>query len=122
MGDRGGVDALCRVTYCGFYSLKLVSEAACKPFDRTRNGLSLGEAGGLRDPRAGSDGEGSRRAGPGDRLGLRGRRAPHDGSAPRGRGRIRAMKAALEDAGNPAVDYVNADGTAHSGERQDGVA
>ncbi len=40
----GGVDALCRITYCGFYSLKLVSEVACKPFDRTRTGLSLGEA------------------------------------------------------------------------------
>jgi 3-oxoacyl-(acyl-carrier-protein) synthase len=107
----GGVDALCRITYCGFYSLKLVSEAACKPFDRTRNGLSLGEAAAfvLLEPEATAGSRAiARVTGWGCAADAHHMTAPH----PQGAGAIRAMKAALEDAGNPTVDYVNAHGTA----------
>lgn len=112
----GGVDALCRITYSGFYSLKLVSEGRCKPFDRTRNGLSLGEAAAflVLEP------EETVRARGGHVLGwvtgwgcsadAHHMTAPH----PEGAGAIRAMKLALEDAGKSPADvhYVNAHGTA----------
>ncbi|MCB9727716.1 MAG: beta-ketoacyl-[acyl-carrier-protein] synthase family protein [Deltaproteobacteria bacterium] len=39
----GGADALCLTTYAGFSSLRLMSEHPCRPFDRDRDGLSLGE-------------------------------------------------------------------------------
>jgi 3-oxoacyl-[acyl-carrier-protein] synthase-1 len=43
----GGVDTLCGSVLFGFNSLGLVSQEKCKPFDATRDGLSLGEAGGF---------------------------------------------------------------------------
>lgn len=39
-----GVDALSRITVNGFGSLQLLSKGACKPFDRNRDGITLGEA------------------------------------------------------------------------------
>ncbi len=39
----GGADELCRVTYNGFISLKITDSEPCKPFDRERKGLNLGE-------------------------------------------------------------------------------
>jgi 3-oxoacyl-[acyl-carrier-protein] synthase II len=39
----GGSDALCRLTYAGFNSLRAVDTEPAKPFDRCRKGLSLGE-------------------------------------------------------------------------------
>jgi len=40
----GGVDSLCLNTLYGFNSLELISADPCKPFDRRRKGLNLGEA------------------------------------------------------------------------------
>ncbi len=39
----GGADELCRVTYNGFISLMITDGAPCRPFDRDRKGLNLGE-------------------------------------------------------------------------------
>ncbi len=39
----GGTDELCKVTYNGFISLMITDESPCKPFDKNRNGLNLGE-------------------------------------------------------------------------------
>jgi 3-oxoacyl-[acyl-carrier-protein] synthase-1 len=39
----GGVDSLCFTTLYGFNSLQLMSANACKPFDVSRDGISLGE-------------------------------------------------------------------------------
>lgn len=39
----GGADELCRVTYNGFISLMITDDKACRPFDRRRKGLNLGE-------------------------------------------------------------------------------
>ena len=39
----GGADELCHVTYNGFISLMITDETPCKPFDRDRKGLNLGE-------------------------------------------------------------------------------
>jgi 3-oxoacyl-[acyl-carrier-protein] synthase-1/3-oxoacyl-[acyl-carrier-protein] synthase II len=39
----GGTDELCHVTYNGFISMMIADSAPCKPFDRDRKGLNLGE-------------------------------------------------------------------------------
>lgn len=43
----GGVDSLCLSTLYGFNSLQLLSNEMCRPFDETRNGISIGEAAGF---------------------------------------------------------------------------
>ena len=42
----GGADGLCRLTFTGFNSLNALDPAACRPFDRRRRGLTLGEGAG----------------------------------------------------------------------------
>ena len=39
----GGADGLCRLTFSGFNALGAVAQDACRPFDRRRMGLGLGE-------------------------------------------------------------------------------
>ena len=43
----GGSDSLCEVSYSGFSSLKLVDPENCKPFDKRRQGLVIGEGAGI---------------------------------------------------------------------------
>lgn len=39
----GGTDALARLTFSGFNALKLMDAAPCRPFDRSRAGMNIGE-------------------------------------------------------------------------------
>jgi 3-oxoacyl-[acyl-carrier-protein] synthase II len=39
----GGTDALARLTFSGFNALKLMDPGPCRPFDRQRAGMSIGE-------------------------------------------------------------------------------
>lgn len=39
----GGADSLCRMTYSGFNALQALDRQPCRPFDRQRAGISLGE-------------------------------------------------------------------------------
>lgn len=41
----GGAEALCRMTFGGFSSLKAMDASPCRPFSRDRAGLNLGEGG-----------------------------------------------------------------------------
>lgn len=43
----GGSDVLARLTYGGFNSLRSVDPDPCRPFDRNRKGLSIGEGAGI---------------------------------------------------------------------------
>lgn len=112
----GGVDSLCRLTYSGFHSLKLLDAAPCRPFDRRRRGLSLGEGAAFllleNEARARARGASiwGEVSGWGCTADAYHATAPH----PQGEGALAAMTAALADAGlSPAqVDYVNAHGTA----------
>lgn len=43
----GGSDALCQLTLSGFNALRLVDTEACRPFDVSRAGMNIGEAGAV---------------------------------------------------------------------------
>lgn len=43
----GGADELCKVTYNGFASLMITDNQPCRPFDKKRRGLNLGEGAGV---------------------------------------------------------------------------
>ena len=43
----GGTDALSRLTYSGFNLLRLMDTAPCRPFDRSRAGMNIGEGAGI---------------------------------------------------------------------------
>jgi 3-oxoacyl-[acyl-carrier-protein] synthase II len=43
----GGADAMCRMTFTGFYRLGAVDPRACRPFDADRQGILTGEGAGV---------------------------------------------------------------------------
>ena len=112
----GGSDVLARLTYGGFNSLRSVDPDPCRPFDRERRGLSIGEAAGIlvfeEEERA------RRRGAPilGEFLGYGVTSDAFHMTAPdpSGAAGARTILAALDGAGRVAadVDYVNAHGTA----------
>ena len=105
----GGVDTLCGSVLYGFNSLGLVSQAQCKPFDATRDGLSLGEAGGFALLER-MEGASLSLRGYGESSDAHHMSAPH----PEGLGARLAMGDALARAGlQPAdIGYLNLHGTA----------
>ena len=108
----GGVDSLCATTLYGFNSLQLVSARPCRPWSRSRDGLSIGEAAGfalLEWPER-ADGSPLLLLGFGESSDAYHMSAPH----PQGDGAVAAMQAALASAGVAAaeIDYVNLHGTA----------
>jgi 3-oxoacyl-[acyl-carrier-protein] synthase II len=111
----GGVDALTRICFMGFNALKLLDPTPCRPFDRDRRGMSIGEAAAflvLEDAErchARGGRPHARLAGYGMTTDAHHVTAPH----PEGEGMIRAMQMALTDGdlAPAAVDYVNAHGT-----------
>ena len=112
----GGADELCRVTYNGFISLMITDDSPCRPFDRDRKGLNLGEGAAILILES-------------DRV-LRNREKPARafvlgyGSAcdgyhltapsPEGKGLRNALTDALLESGKTAGDiaFINAHGTA----------
>ncbi len=112
----GGADELSRISYNGFISLMITSDEPCRPFDKNRKGLNLGEGGAVlvlesgesirrrkKEPRAFVLGYGS--VSDGYHL-----TAPH----PEGRGLRRALNDAFDDSGKQPEDlgFINAHGTA----------
>ena len=104
----GGVDSLCLSVIHGFDALELTSTQPCRPFDRERDGISLGEAAGF--ALITRDAAGPRLIGYGESADAHHMSHPH----PEGLGAQLAMDAALARAGIPAttIDYVNLHGTA----------
>jgi 3-oxoacyl-[acyl-carrier-protein] synthase II len=116
LGLSGGSEALCELTFTGFNALRVMSDAPCRPFDRDRKGLSLGEGAAVlvlesyehaveRGARIYAEVCGY--AINSDAYHMT---APH----PEGRGMCHVMEQALVNTGISAgqVDYINAHGTA----------
>ncbi len=112
----GGSDVLARLTYGGFNSLRSVDPDPCRPFDKERKGLSIGEAAGIL---VFEEEERARRRGAPVIAEFRGYGVTSDAyhmtaPDPSGTAGGRTIRAALENARvDPKdVDYVNAHGTA----------
>jgi 3-oxoacyl-[acyl-carrier-protein] synthase-1 len=108
----GGVDTLCGSVLFGFNALQLVSPTACRPFDATRDGISIGEAAGfaLLERPAAAHGNAPLLLGYGESSDAHHMSAPH----PDGLGAERALDEALARAGIDAseIDHINLHGTA----------
>lgn len=111
----GGADALTRICYLGFNALKLLDPEPCRPFDRERRGMSIGEGAAFLVL---EDAEHARARGARAYAELAGCGMTSDAfhvtsPDPGGDGMVRAMRAALAAAGLPpaAVGYCNAHGT-----------
>lgn len=109
----GGVDALCRFTYYGFFSLQLMDPAGARPLDKDRAGISLGEGAAmllLEGAPAAPQGSLAQILGGGISCDAYHPTAPH----PQGEGALKAMREAIADAGiAPAdIEYINLHGTA----------
>jgi len=112
----GGADELCRIIYNGFISLMITDDQPCRPFDRERRGLNLGEGAAvlvLENPAAAAARGARERArvlGYGSACDAHHLTAPH----PEGRGLRRAFAEALATSGIAPADvaFINAHGTA----------
>jgi len=107
----GGVDTLCDSVLFGFNALELVSPEPCRPFDRERHGISIGEAAGFALlERVSAAPEATRLLGYGEASDAHHMSTPH----PEGLGAELALRDALARAGLRAdqVDYINLHGTA----------
>jgi 3-oxoacyl-[acyl-carrier-protein] synthase II len=111
----GGSEALSELTFGGFNSLKSTDPSPCRPFDRKRAGMSLGEGAGIliledfdeaikRGVRIYAEFLG---------YGIGGEAYHITAPEPTGMGGARIMREAIEEGGIPLteVDYINAHGT-----------
>jgi len=111
----GGTDCLSRYHVNGFNTLMILDKAVCRPFDRDRSGINLGEGAGYLVLESA---ESAQRRGVKPIGKVSGYRNVCDAyhqtaSSPDGLGPYLAMKGALEEAGLPPedIDYINAHGT-----------
>jgi 3-oxoacyl-[acyl-carrier-protein] synthase II len=111
----GGSEALSELTFGGFNSLKAMDPSPCKPFDRRRAGMSLGEGAGILILE--NFDEAMKR---GIKIyaeflgyGIGGEAYHITAPEPTGMREARIMREALEEAGITPfeVDYINAHGT-----------
>jgi 3-oxoacyl-(acyl-carrier-protein) synthase len=109
----GGADALSKFTLNGFHALLILDKSPCRPFDKDRRGLNLGEGAAYLVLE-------SERSARGKKVlcELKGYGNANDayhqtGSSPEGLGPYLSMKEALEMSGlgPEAIDYINAHGT-----------
>ncbi|MBZ7929385.1 MULTISPECIES: beta-ketoacyl-ACP synthase II [Campylobacter] len=113
----GAEAAICPVGIGGFASMKALStrnhdpERASRPFDKERDGFVMGEGAGAL---VFEDYEEAKKRGAtiyAELIGFGESADAHHITAPTLDGPLRAMKKALNMAGNPKVDYINAHGT-----------
>jgi 3-oxoacyl-[acyl-carrier-protein] synthase II len=112
----GGTEPLSRITFATFNALGAVDPEFCRPFDKNRRGISLGEGAGILIFESLSHARSRGAQIHGEILGYGVSCDAHHMTAPDplASGAVRCMQAALADAGVPKdrVDYINAHGTA----------
>ncbi len=109
----GGYDTMSEFTFAGFNSLMAVTSTKCRPFDKNRDGLVLGEGAGILIL---EELEHAMKRnvpilceviGYGESSDAYHMTSPD----PSGKHASRAITKAMQDAGNPKIDYINAHGT-----------
>lgn len=112
----GGYDAISEMVFVGFDALQAATAEYCRPFDRDRSGLVLGEGAALL---ALESWDSAQRRGAEILAEVTGYGISTDNHHltqphPSGEGPYQAMRAALESAGRAPgdIDYINAHGTA----------
>ena len=110
----GGGESLSELTFTGFHSLRLMDTEYCRPFDKNRRGLSLGEGAAiliLEDYERAEDRNATIYA---EVLGYATNSDAVHITSPDAEGMSRVMIQALKNAniGVDQVDYINAHGTA----------
>ncbi|OGV43610.1 MAG: hypothetical protein A2X48_16505 [Lentisphaerae bacterium GWF2_49_21] len=115
----GGADELNKVPMAGFHALGVCSKSPCRPFDRSRNGLNLGEGSGVVIIESA---ESARRRGISPLFSVAGYGTAADGfhitkPRPDGSGLAQAINCAMQTAGIQSSDiaFVNAHGTGTGG-------
>ena len=112
----GGAESLSQLTFSGFNALKALDPQPCRPFDRHRQGLSLGEGAGIiiLEPLDRAQARGAKIyaevRGYGTSADAHHITAPH----PQGYGAVLSMQRAIRRAEitEAAVDFISAHGTA----------
>ena len=111
----GGADALSLVPHTGFARLMIYSDQPCRPFDRDRKGLNLGEGAAALVLESAEHARSRNAKVLGQVLGYGNASDAHHFTAPHpeGRGLATAIRSALQQAGLAAADmaFVNAHGT-----------
>jgi 3-oxoacyl-[acyl-carrier-protein] synthase II len=111
----GGYDALCVLGFAGFHSLQALTTGLCRPFDRNRDGLAIGEGAGILVLEIWERAEARGAQILGEIIGYGESNDAFHMTRPDSDGKVAALavRGAMEDAGiGPEdVDYVNAHGT-----------
>ncbi len=111
----GGSEGLSELTFGGFNSLKAMDPSPCKPFDRRRAGMSLGEGAGILILEDFDEAEkrGAEILAEFLGYGIGGEAYHITAPEPTGMREARIMTEALEESGHASaeVDYINAHGT-----------
>ncbi|MDX2361724.1 MAG: beta-ketoacyl-[acyl-carrier-protein] synthase family protein [Crocinitomicaceae bacterium] len=109
----GGADSLAKYTVNGFNALMILSENPCKPFDNTRDGLTLGEGAGYLVLEAESVCQDKEKLAEVTGYGNSNDAFHPSATSDEAFGPRLAMERALESCGieSSAIDYINAHGT-----------
>ena len=111
----GGSDAICKFTINGFNALMILSDEPCKPFDKNRKGLNLGEAAGyfVLESEASVKRRGAKPLAVLSGYGNACDAYHQTASSPNGEGAYLAMMQAINVSGykSTEIDYINAHGT-----------
>ncbi|MFH1121593.1 MAG: beta-ketoacyl-[acyl-carrier-protein] synthase family protein [Bacteroidota bacterium] len=111
----GGTDALSKFTYYGFKTLMVVDPEICKPFDKNRGGMNLGEGAGVVMLESA---EAAKKRGVKKLASLSGYANANDAyhltaTSPEGNGPFLSMTKAVKNAGlaTDQISYINVHGT-----------
>lgn len=109
----GGMDALSRFSLNGFNSIEILSATGCRPFDKNRNGVTIGEGAAFLVLESEKAAEGKKVYGEIKGYANRNEAFHQTSSSPDGKGAFMTISDALALAGlQPSdIDYINAHGT-----------